>query len=105
MKLFFISSGLFPIIIALDWDNLIPKEATNNSKALIGIGLLYGSIAFFPQKLKYILPVFGLLKLAVFWDWLRKKCPMDTRMTISLGDFSYGIVFFIAFNELRKQKN
>ena len=107
LKYFCVSSGLFAALIGLDWKNVIPKSAPNMSRVLFGIGILYGSVGFYPQKLKYLLPVFALLKLDVFRKWVKKGCPPDepndAQMTIAVGDASFAVVFLIAFYNLYKE--
>ena len=104
MKYFFISSGIFPILVAMDYDNFIPSSGSIVSvgiNTLIAVSPLYVAFGFYPQKLKYLLPVFALAKLNVFAKWIGKGCPADTAfdasMSIAIGDLSFATVFLIAF--------
>ena len=106
MKYFFISSGIFPILIGIDWNNIIPKSETNNSKILMAIGLVYGSFGFYPQKLKYMIAIMAFLKLQVTAGWIKKGCktdePNNAGMTIAVGDAAYAILFLLAFYQIYK---
>ena len=106
MKYFFISSGAFAILIGSDFHGVVPKSAPDMSKPLFAIGILYGTIGFYPEKLKYVIPIFALLKLDVFRKWVQKGCepdsPNDAKMTIAIGDASFAIVYLIAFYQLYK---
>ena len=94
------------MMIAFEWSNIMPKTEANMGTMLFTIGILYGSVGFYPQKLKYIIPIFAFLKLLVFKSWAQKGCqpdkPNDASMTIAIGDLSFAVLFIIAFYKLYK---
>ena len=102
--LFFISSGIWNIMIGIDYEHIIPEHVREDSSfgpvTLIVIGCIYSLFGLFPQKLKYLILLSSIAKTKVFIDWIKEGCSYNQYMTAAIGDILFAILFFMVFYQI-----
>ena len=105
MKYFFVSASFYAFWIALYWNTFNPNSKDSvQRKNVFVVSALYACFAFFPQKLKYLIALTGLLKISVMWMWIKQGSPVNEMMTIAFGDLGFGITFLTVLYQLNRQK-
>ena len=87
-------------MISIGWTSLVKHDIPLTPKFVATAGALYGLTGIFPQRMKYLIPLWVLGKLAVLRRWIILGCPEDELRVLTLGDTAFGVVMSIAFYRL-----
>ena len=97
MELFFLSAGLWNMLISIGWTSLIKHETSATPTFIATLGVCYGLTGIFPEKMKYLIPLYVLGKMAVLYLWIKVGRPHDELKVLAMGDQAFAMVMTIAF--------